>query len=36
MGAGSDRGLTIALDVDTEEYYCSSDSSIGFKVKHKF
>ena len=31
-GVGSHQGLTIALDSDTEEYYCSSESSIGFKV----
>lgn len=32
-GAGSHLGLTIVLDANLDEYYCSSEVSIGFKVK---
>ena len=32
FGSGSNYGLTLALDVDADEYYCSSTASVGFKV----
>ncbi|KAL1130905.1 hypothetical protein AAG570_012146 [Ranatra chinensis] len=32
IGAGSHMGLTIAVDVEADQYYCSSEHSIGFKV----
>ncbi|KAG8258305.1 hypothetical protein J6590_032233 [Homalodisca vitripennis] len=31
-GAGSHLGLSIVLDANLDEYYCSSEVSIGFKV----
>lgn len=31
-GAGLSYGLTLVLDVDVNEYYCSSTASAGFKV----
>ena len=31
-GAGQFYGLTLVLDVDMDEYYCSSTASVGFKV----
>lgn len=31
-GAGQYYGLTLVLDVDVDEYYCSSTASVGFKV----
>ncbi|XP_014484862.1 PREDICTED: pickpocket protein 28-like [Dinoponera quadriceps] len=31
-GAGKYYGLTLALDVDTDEYYCSNTASAGFKM----
>lgn len=35
-GAGQFYGLTIVLDTQTDEYYCSSTASVGFKVKIQF
>lgn len=32
FGSGSSYGLTVALDVDALEYFCSSTASVGFKV----
>ena len=32
-GAGLIYGLTLALDVDIGEYYCSSTAGAGFKVR---
>lgn len=34
-GAGLYYGLTLVLDVETDEYYCSSTAGAGFKV-HPF
>ncbi|CAL7937690.1 unnamed protein product [Xylocopa violacea] len=31
-GAGQFYGLTLVLDTDIEEYYCSSSASVGFKM----
>lgn len=31
-GAGAHMGLTIVLDADLDSYFCSSTSSVGFKV----
>ncbi|XP_076678005.1 pickpocket protein 28 [Andrena cerasifolii] len=31
-GAGQFYGLTLVLDADIEEYYCSSSASVGFKM----
>lgn len=31
-GSGLNYGLTLALDVAADEYYCSSSASVGFKV----
>ncbi|KAG7200622.1 hypothetical protein KM043_001178 [Ampulex compressa] len=31
-GAGQFYGLTLVLDADIKEYYCSSTASVGFKV----
>ncbi|XP_076296006.1 pickpocket protein 28 [Lasioglossum baleicum] len=31
-GAGQSYGLTLALDADIAEYYCSSTASVGFKM----
>jgi amiloride-sensitive sodium channel len=31
-GAGNHLGLTLVLDAEIEEYYCSSEVSYGFKV----
>jgi amiloride-sensitive sodium channel len=31
-GAGKHLGLTIVLDVEVQEYYCSSTASAGLKV----
>ncbi|XP_043526705.1 pickpocket protein 28-like [Frieseomelitta varia] len=31
-GAGQFYGLTLVLDVDMDEYYCSSTASVGFKM----
>ncbi|EFN82791.1 Sodium channel protein Nach, partial [Harpegnathos saltator] len=31
-GAGKYYGLTLALDVDEEEYFCSGTASVGFKM----
>lgn len=35
IGAGAHLGLTVVLDAQTDNYYCSSTSSIGFKVNRK-
>lgn len=32
LGAGSHFGLSLLLDADVANYYCSSTSSSGFKV----
>ncbi|CAH1108555.1 unnamed protein product [Psylliodes chrysocephalus] len=32
LGAGAHLGLSIVLDAQVDEYYCSSTSSIGFKI----
>ncbi|KAG5869552.1 hypothetical protein JTB14_002297 [Gonioctena quinquepunctata] len=32
LGAGSHLGLTVVIDAQIDEYYCSSTSSIGFKI----
>lgn len=32
VGAGAHLGLTVILDAQIENYYCSSTSSTGFKV----
>ncbi|PNF19404.1 hypothetical protein B7P43_G03628 [Cryptotermes secundus] len=32
-GAGSHLGLTLVLDANTDDYYCSSTASIGFKIR---
>lgn len=32
QGAGSNMGLTLMLDADVSNYYCSSTSSSGFKI----
>ena len=34
-GAGQHSGLTIALNVESEEYHCSGSESVGFKVSSK-
>ena len=34
-GAGQHSGLTIALNVESEEYHCSGAESVGFKVSSK-
>ena len=34
-GAGAHLGLTLLLDADIDDYYCSSTASIGFKVSVK-
>lgn len=31
-GPGSHLGLTVVLDANLDEYYCSSEVSMGFKV----
>lgn len=31
-GAGSHMGLTVILEANIEDYYCSSGNSAGFKV----
>lgn len=33
-GPGSHLGLTVVLDANLNEYFCSSEVSIGFKVIH--
>lgn len=32
-GAGSHLGLTLVLDANLDDYYCSSTASTGFKVR---
>ncbi|XP_012159624.2 pickpocket protein 28-like [Ceratitis capitata] len=32
LGAGESVGLSFVLDVESEEYYCSTSDSIGFKI----
>ncbi|CAG9862860.1 unnamed protein product [Phyllotreta striolata] len=32
LGAGANLGLSVVLDAQVDEYYCSSTSSIGFKI----
>ena len=34
-GAGQHSGLTVALNVESEEYHCSGAESVGFKVSSK-
>ena len=36
IAAGLMAGLTIVLNVEKEEYYCSGSESVGFKVKVHF
>lgn len=31
-GIGSHLGLTLVIDAEQDEYYCSSEASLGFKV----
>lgn len=33
IGTGSELGLTLVLNADINEYYCSSTNSYGFKVR---
>jgi amiloride-sensitive sodium channel len=33
LGAGTNLGLTVVLDAEADEFYCSTTASIGFKVK---
>lgn len=35
-GAGRHLGLTLVLDAEISEYYCSSTASVGFKVTEKY
>lgn len=35
-GAGSYWGLSLALDTESNDYYCSSTSGVGFKVNEFF
>lgn len=35
FGAGKSMGLSIILDAELDDYYCSSTASIGFKVNNK-
>ena len=32
IAAGLHAGLTVALNVEKDEYYCSGSESVGFKV----
>ena len=34
IAAGLHAGLTVILNVEKEEYYCSGAESIGWKVSH--
>lgn len=34
-GAGTHLGLTIVVDAQLDNYYCSSTDSVGFKVNPK-
>jgi amiloride-sensitive sodium channel len=34
LGAGAHLGLTLILDVEAEEFYCSTSAGVGFKVKN--
>ena len=34
IAAGLHAGLTVVLNVEKEEYYCSGAESIGWKVSH--
>ena len=34
LAAGLHAGLTVVLNVEKEEYYCSGAESIGWKVSH--
>lgn len=33
LGAGAHLGLTVVLDAKVDNYFCSSTSSVGFKVQ---
>jgi amiloride-sensitive sodium channel len=35
-GAGTHLGLTLVLDANLDDYYCSSTASTGFKVSHTY
>lgn len=35
-GSGTHMGLTVVLNVDLDEYFCSSTNSYGFKVLSRF
>ena len=34
FGAGAHLGLTLVLDVEAREFYCSTSAGVGFKVKN--
>jgi hypothetical protein len=34
FGAGAHLGLTLVLDVEADEFYCSTSAGVGFKVKN--
>ena len=34
IAAGLHAGLTVALNVEKDEYYCSGSESVGFKVSN--
>jgi hypothetical protein len=34
FGAGAHLGLTLVLDVEANEFYCSTSAGVGFKVKN--
>jgi amiloride-sensitive sodium channel len=34
FGAGVHLGLTLVLDVEADEFYCSTSAGAGFKVKN--
>jgi hypothetical protein len=33
FGAGAHLGLTLVLDAEADEFYCTSSAGVGFKVK---
>jgi hypothetical protein len=34
FAAGAHLGLSLILDVETDEFYCSTSAGVGFKVKN--
>jgi amiloride-sensitive sodium channel len=34
FGAGAHLGLTLVLDMEADEFYCSTSAGVGFKVKN--